>query len=212
MPREGHDLVSNSASIFRRSISIHVPREGHDKNLKRRYVEVFDFNPRAPRGARLIEQYCHNYANYFNPRAPRGARQHIHLAKCYTRSISIHVPREGHDQQCQQLRGAPNISIHVPREGHDTFPDLDVATSGEFQSTCPARGTTWVEPTRTPEEIIFQSTCPARGTTTAYRDSGAPSVISIHVPREGHDFQFLRNIAVFAISIHVPREGHDVAR
>ena len=36
--------------------------------------------------------------------------------------------------------------------------------------------------------------------------------ISIHVPREGHDFQFLRNIAVFAISIHVPREGHDAAR
>ena len=33
--------------------------------------------------------------------------------------------------------------------------------------------------------------------------------ISIHVPREGHDFVPQGEISVASISIHVPREGHD---
>ena len=34
---------------------------------------------------------------------------------------------------------------------------------------------------------IFQSTCPARGTTSSASFPAPPLVISIHVPREGHD-------------------------
>ena len=34
-------------------------------------------------------------------------------------------------------------------------------------------------------------------------------VISIHVPREGHDFTKIIDISQKLISIHVPREGHD---
>ena len=56
------------------------------------------------------------------------------------------------------------ISIHVPREGHDELYDGLNYTQLEFQSTCPARGTTSLIPT---EDI--------------------DPVISIHVPREGHD-------------------------
>ena len=56
----------------------------------------------------------------------------------------------------------------------------------QFQSTCPARGTTSRK-----EAMLnyarFQSTCPARGTTAAYDGFTAAIDISIHVPREGHD-------------------------
>ena len=56
------------------------------------------------------------------------------------------------------------ISIHVPREGHDTARMDDMAEAYEFQSTCPARGTT-VGAMTASAFCIFQSTCPARGTT-----------------------------------------------
>ena len=36
-----------------------------------------------------------------------------------------------------------NISIHVPREGHDTKILNVVTRITAFQSTCPARGTTY---------------------------------------------------------------------
>ena len=34
-------------------------------------------------------------------------------------------------------------------------------------------------------------------------------IISIHVPREGHDFDYAGYFSGKRISIHVPREGHD---
>ena len=57
----------------------------------------------------------------------------------------------------------------------------------------------------------FQSTCPARGTTYARDWANRMFLISIHVPREGHDADtYHDNYLRFGISIHVPREGHDV--
>ena len=101
------------------------------------------------------------------------------------------------------------ISIHVPREGHDANVFRNTAAVGKFQSTCPARGTTnscqWSQTRRcdfnpraprgarppTTEsparENLFQSTCPARGTTVARLKQSLFNMISIHVPREGHD-------------------------
>ena len=57
---------------------------------------------------------------HFNPRAPRGARQFDYIANLMSGEISIHVPREGHDEAERYI----------------------VLRSMEFQSTCPARGTT----------------------------------------------------------------------
>ena len=56
------------------------------------------------------------------------------------------------------------ISIHVPREGNDRWIPVSERLPKEFQSTFPARGTTY-------------------GT-----DGISPAlIISIHVPREGND-------------------------
>ena len=61
-----------------------------------------------------------------------------------------------------------------------------------------------------PERLRFQSTCPARGTTPTAQPSPQLCLISIHVPREGHDADVLHYTGYkLPISIHVPREGHD---
>ena len=83
------------------------------------------------------------------------------------------------------------------------------------------------------EILYFQSTCPARGTTDGRVYQSTRVGLSIHVPREGHDFGQIASAGLLvhfqstcpargttrnghyhaaahsAISIHVPREGHD---
>ena len=61
----------------------------------------------------------------------------------------------------------------------------------EFQSTCPVRGTTCCFASRHWRQG-FQSTCPVRGTTLKAAGFDGFIVISIHVPRTGHD-PFLTN-------------------
>ena len=120
VPREGHDL-GVAAEMRACFISIHVPREGHDPAAISVAVDYHDFNPRAPRGARLqTNYYGSNIYQFqstcpargttsrrktpcqagrdFNPRAPRGARRAVTLDGLARQVISIHVPREGHDQ------------------------------------------------------------------------------------------------------------------
>ena len=145
----------------------------------------------------------------FNPRAPRGARlEYSDIRKAYEEFQST-CPARGTPQPARvRLRGV-EISIHVPREGHDYLQ----SRSGDSDN-------------------VFQSTCPARGTTNILVRNPVPEGISIHVPREGHDRgktrsrvggedfnpraprgarpQYPNNAEVYSlISIHVPREGHD---
>ena len=75
VPREGHDFLLCFFFFPFTGISIHVPREGHDISLEVISTIPIDFNPRAPRGARLA--------------AWDGIKTFF--------TISIHVPREGHD-------------------------------------------------------------------------------------------------------------------
>ena len=92
----------------------------------------------------MMPSCCKPDARYFNPRAPRGAR---------------HALRRINDV-------LPDISIHVPREGHDVL--IVITSRGyriRFQSTCPARGTTYLCADISIKFHVFQSTCPARGTT-----------------------------------------------
>ena len=75
VPREGHDGLLSVGRVSC-GISIHVPREGHDAKHRLKNLNITNFNPRAPRGARLSclcrARLC---TKYFNPRAPRGARR-----------------------------------------------------------------------------------------------------------------------------------------
>ena len=98
MPREGHDQVQRVVRGAAQRISIHVPREGTTHDRRRGKQHRIYFNPRAPRGARLLADYDSLGAG----------------------TISIHVPREGHDGERRKAGDVQaHISIHVPREGHD---------------------------------------------------------------------------------------------
>ena len=82
---------------LKRIISIHAPREGGDSEMATISGYLTDFNPRPPRGGRLIRMY----------RTKRN------------QNISIHAPREGGDCIFVCPGPAPDISIHAPREGGD---------------------------------------------------------------------------------------------
>ena len=167
MPREGHD-ANQRQSNDNEGISIHVPREGHDPPSTRCASAAAGFQSTCP---------ARGTTRRGNPRPARN------------KYISIHVPREGHDPLRRGEICPPHrISIHVPREGHDIGVKGNTVTGYEFQSTCPARGTTAIS--------------------TFISPSSSP--ISIHVPREGHDAVLLPSPqGAERISIHVPREGHD---
>ena len=191
----------------------------------------------------------------FNPRAPRGARPLCSLSSGASSIISIHVPREGHDndgrfvnvasftfQSTCPARGTTEskagrtfitcISIHVPREGHDSETIYEFRTSRLFQSTCPARGTTFgsgqhkkhpgisIHVPREGHDVYadtdsvyfvgFQSTCPARGTTLPIIDSFRfAEHFNPRAPRGARRVQVPNPNMARGISIHVPREGHD---
>ncbi len=123
--------------------------------------------------------------------------------------ISIHVPREGHDveiyifgdvadefQSTCPARGTTamstiwgadaGISIHVPREGHDLPAASRRAAPLYFNPRAP-RGARREDFIGRGVADEFQSTCPARGTTHRYQQRQRGNMISIHVPREGHD-------------------------
>ena len=97
----------------------------------------------------------------------------------------------------------------MPREGHKFSSWSIRSLSTHFNPHAPrgARRRLVVADGRV---IKFQSTCPARGTTGgAMVEYTAALPISIHVPREGHDFYKQDYQDQHGISIHVPREGHD---
>ena len=79
----------------------------------------------------------------FNPRAPRGARLCRAPAAPYSIPISIHAPREGRDCRLTPYRSCiAMISIHAPREGRDSIRSVLPCILPAFQSTRPARGAT----------------------------------------------------------------------
>ena len=147
---------------------------------------MYYFNPRSPRGLRLICNVPLQLWQNFNPRSPRGLR-HIHaegLAVKYL--ISIHAAQEG----CDML-GAPavmrrSISIHAAQEGCDS--------------------TVW--------EIFYQSydfnPRSPRGLRLALNKAHVSDAkISIHAAQEGCDNAFLNQQFTSSISIHAAQEGCD---
>ena len=57
-------------TLPRRSISIHVPREGHDRCCRRCRTDRHNFNPRAPRGARQISVFDYAFKFPFQSTCP----------------------------------------------------------------------------------------------------------------------------------------------
>ena len=183
--------IGDLSSASQLSISIHVPREGHDRHILQMSRRRTTFQSTCPaRGTTSIWSliFCITPISIHVPR--EGHDFPLVLTGAADDLISIHVPREGHDWH-SSLTAFPSslISIHVPREGHDhrhqcrdggtlsyfnpraprgarrSSSDSRASACSVFQSTCPARGTTLYRLHRH-HRRQFQSTCPARGTTS----------------------------------------------
>ena len=108
-------------------------------------------------------------------------------------AISIHVPREGHDFVGDvDFTALNDISIHVPREGHDVWALYTDVNSKGFQSTCPARGTTYKQTALFLLNIDFNPRAPRGARPNYLATCSHRRWISIHVPREGHDPNTIR--------------------
>ena len=151
--------VSQQERGLPQAISIHVPREGHDRRGRDVPGAQPHFNPRAPRGARLQKDVGGEGLTYFNPRAPRGARLQcvkmcvilfLFQSTCpargttpclpsgaRTRAISIHVPREGHDRPALMRSPPPtHFNPRAPR-GARLLPDGSALTPEDFNPRAP---------------------------------------------------------------------------
>ena len=173
-------------------ISIHAPLAGRDVRLFASYCAMFNFNPRAPCGARRHIGRTASRVYNFNPRAPCGAR----LFHGKPQSVSNIF------QSTRPLRGATTATV--------TFLTEDL-----FQSTRPLRGATVriVPKDQTIYNFNPRAPCGARHTlpTPTYIVSdfnprapcgarrfpcvlvGIRQSISIHAPLAGRDYQFCLN-------------------
>ena len=101
----------------------------------------------------------------FNPRAPCGARHLDDLVKYKTVKISIHAPRAGRDNSAMQFRPDDYISIHAPRAGRDFIAErTGFKPAAHFNPRAPCGARRETDPKHT-ETQKFQSTRPVRGAT-----------------------------------------------
>ena len=148
----------------------------------------------------------------FNPRAPCGARPGSEQAPGFENCISIHAPRAGRDipqtmagmspaifQSTRPVRGATgershepgqgHISIHAPRAGRDHL-EGNRPEGWTISIHAPRAGCDKLTGLVQGSNIIFQSTRPVRGATPIFPRCGVDRLISIHAPRAGRDAMF----------------------
>ena len=147
----------------KRDISIHAPREGSDWKPPVERAFIMYFNPRPPRGERLMvriqivvvimisihapregsdSSVCREYpaSRYFNPRPPRGERHVARKIKLSHWQFQSTPPARGATRCKYHLGRKENISIHAPREGSDTLMDTYSSQISNNFNPRPPRG------------------------------------------------------------------------
>ena len=141
-PRAGRDSDHQTDNKTMLRISIHAPRAGRDPGYDFLTVIGFNFNPRAPCGARLpIYPQSPHYRDfnprapcgarplrqrqrpgrvYFNPRAPCGARPPYLGVGFIIKKFQSTRPVRGATEFQRPWHFLDAISIHAPRAGRDS--------------------------------------------------------------------------------------------
>ena len=123
-------------------ISIHAPREGSDPIHCAVQSDVWNFNPRSPRGERRAAAMRFEVGRIFQSTLPaRGATAMMAIAPASS-LISIHAPREGSDIRRLQCGTGFPISIHALREGSDPHGDCDYVAA-LISIHAPREGSDW---------------------------------------------------------------------
>ena len=124
-------------------ISIHAPREGGDDSSADSAAKAFLFQSTPPaRGATGTKNRCRQDAKNFNPRPPRGGRLLSKFTVNQNYNFNPRPPRGGRHVCGPYFFGGMVISIHAPREGGDISSWKSDIDKQRFQSTPPARGAT----------------------------------------------------------------------
>ena len=113
------------------------PARGATWCIRQLYHLLTYFNPRTPRGVRLVLFYRCINCLYFNPRTPRGVRPSTSNSSRARMAISIHAPREGCDWAPDTYPAGWKISIHAPREGCDSSHCFHIPSITDFNPRTP---------------------------------------------------------------------------
>ena len=183
-------LSTSSAWLFRYKFQSTHPARGATEELIKIELHIENFNPRTPRGVRLVPTDTSLAPSPISIHAPReGCDEPDRVVTLETLKISIHAPREGCDSMTPAVRlssmnfnprtprgvrrasprgghGHLPISIHAPREGCDLRPSITPAERLNFNPRTP-RGVLLPAVKSVVEALQFQSTHPARGATQA---------------------------------------------
>ena len=170
----------------------------------------YNFNPRAPCGARRPRRPTRPPKWHFNPRAPYGARRLERCGQAARPGISIHAPHTGRDHIAVSAGGALHrISIHAPHTGRDAKKLRQEPEKDRFQSTRPIRGAT-VSAEQTEYNSLFQSTRPIRGATSVrISEVSQPFYFNPRAPYGARRSVKMLSLALCRISIHAPHTGRD---
>ena len=207
-PRVGAD-ASKLQSLKLLPISIHGPRVGADGLSVSGVSDVKEFQSTAPVwGPTLRFGLQSLLPRYFNPRPPCGGRPAVAADDLVIGDISIHGPRVGADAKPGLTQVTIGISIHGPRVGADLTRFVIFTGLSNFNPRPPCGGRRLPASLQAPP-LRFQSTAPVWGPTMAKIADCTCDDISIHGPRVGADFQYLKGIKDPGISIHGPRVGAD---
>ena len=129
-------------------------------------IAIIVFQSTCPlRGTTLTAAMLQKYSKYdFNPRAPCGARHDfLHFIR-QNRKFQSTCPLRGTTEEIKISCCGIRISIHVPLAGHDTKSGSDHGKFLNFNPRAPC-GARYLVPIQHISHQIFQSTCPLRGTT-----------------------------------------------
>ena len=135
-------------------------------NLSRQSSKVFQ-STQPKRAATGIANIRDGDLKYFNPRSPRGLRLVRYLLDFIVDGISIHAAQEGCDTKFKPLARRRSISIHAAQEGCDQTFFFKQFSSKAFQSTQPKRAATFGINIQRSAIYQFQSTQPKRAATPA---------------------------------------------
>ena len=149
--------------FYRRTISIHAPREGGDflgyqrgelvsafqstppargatNIMQERTKKTVKFQSTPPaRGATICRWRSASRHFYFNPRPPRGGRLQMHKAVWLLDKFQSTPPARGATASATAAAQSAEISIHAPREGGDDYRRFD--TDGDYHfNPRPPRG------------------------------------------------------------------------
>ncbi len=146
-------------------ISTHAPLAGRDQWGGVVVPPHFDFNPRAPCGARLSARRTAPPHARFQPTRPlRGATLHLARLQQALPYFNPRAPCGARPVGTDDGLNAAKISTHAPLAGRDLPHNILYSFHSKFQPTRPLRGATHFLVERI-HHVKFQPTRPLRGAT-----------------------------------------------